>query len=437
MPTPPIWHPFTQHGLGPVFPRIERAEGAVLFTEDGREIVDAIASWWVTLHGHGHPRIAQAIARQAQRLEQVIFAQFTHGPAEDLAQGLLARAPQGLETVFFSDNGSTAVEVALKMAIGHWARERRGRGRPLFAALEHAYHGDTFGAMAVGERGVFTQEYAPLLFDVARLPFPHPGREQETLKAWEDLLAQQGERVAALIVEPLVLGAGGMLTYPPHVLARLAATARCHGVPWIADEVMTGFGRTGSFFAVDQLKGLEPAGDSAGHTRLSPDLLCLSKGITGGFLPLGATLASGAVFQAFQSPQREHMFFHGHSYTANPIACAAALASLEVFSQEPVMERIQAIGQWHDEKLAALAGHPRVAAVRRVGVIAAVEFQAADGGYLHEMAPALSAFSLSRGVLLRPLGNVVYILPPYGISHEQLNKAHDLIAESLELPAPR
>ena len=412
----PIWHPFTQHALAPDSIAIARAEGARLYTADGREILDAISSWWVTTHGHGHPHIARAIAEQAGRLEQVIFAGFTHEPAEIFARKLTGIAPRGLQHVFFSDSGSTAVEVALKMAVGAW--HNRGRPRRKILALEHAYHGDMFGAMAVGHRGVFNAAYEPLLFDVVRLPFPAPGQEQRTVDALAKLLREEPDGFAALIVEPLVLGAGGMLMYPPSVLAELAALCRKRDVFLIADEVMTGFGRTGTMFACEQ-------------AGVAPDLMCLSKGVTGGFLPMGVTLAKREIYAAFYAKDRAKTFFHSSSYTGNAIACAAAVANLEIFAQEPVMERTVRIARQHQQRLVRLKDHPAVASVRQTGTIAAIELGAPDSGYLAGLGPKLQRFYLENDILLRPLGNVVYVLPPYCIDERDLDRIYDVIEASL------
>lgn len=414
----PVWHPFTQHGAGDPQIMVARGDGAHLITPDGRRIIDGIASWWVNLHGHAHPRIAASIAAQAQVLEQVIFAGFTHEPAEMLARTLIARAPAGLSRAFFSDSGSTAVEVAIKIAVG--AFQNRGERRTRIVALEDAYHGDTFGAMAVGHRSVFSAAYEPMLFTVDHLPFPAPGREQATLDAYARLLASPvGAEIAALIVEPLVLGAGGMRMYSAETLRALADMSRRHGVLVIADEVMTGFGRTGSFFACDQ----------AGVT---PDLMCLSKGLTGGFLPMGLTLASDDLFYAFYSDDRGRMFFHSTSFTGNPLACAAALASLAIWEDEPVMARIEAIAAHHARRLPEFADRPHVAEVRRLGTIAAIELQAPDAGYLASAGPWLYRFFLDHDVLLRPLGHVVYILPPYCITAEDLDRIYDVIHAALD-----
>ena len=414
----PIWHPFTQHAVAPPAILIERGEGARLITPDGRRIIDAIASWWVTLHGHGHPRIAAAIAAQAATLEQVIFAGFTHAPAETLARRLLERAPAGLAVTFFSDSGSTAVEVAVKMAVGFW--HHRGERRTRIVALEDGYHGDTFGAMACGARGLFTEPYWPMLFQVERLPFPRAGHEEATIEAFAALLQRDAGSIAALILEPLVLGAGGMRMYRPWVLGALADLCRRHGVLLIADEVMTGFGRTGTFFACEQ-------------AGVAPDLMCLSKGLTGGFLPMGVTLATKAIYDAFYATDRAKMFFHSSSYTGNPIACAAALASLDIWDDEPVSARIEAIAGQHQQRLEGLCSRAEVVETRHTGTIAAIELLVPAAGYLAELGPRLYRFFLERDVLLRPLGNVVYVLPPYCITRDELDAVYDAITEALTL----
>lgn len=413
-----IWHPFTQHGSAPAEISVARAEGARLITDTGRTIIDAISSWWVITHGHGHPRIVRAIREQAQKLEQVIFAGFTHGPAERLAQKLLARAPSSLKHAFFSDSGSTAVEVAVKMAVGAW--HNRGKPRHRIIAMEHAYHGDMFGAMSVGHRGVFNAAWDAMLFEVSFIPFPESGTGQRTLDALESLLRRDADRFAAAIFEPLVLGAGGMKMYPPAVLERIAQICRHYGVWLILDEVMTGFGRTGSLFACEQAK-------------VAPDLMCLSKGLTGGFLPMGVTLASAEIYDAFYSDDRARTFFHSSSYTGNAIACAAAVANLEIWDSEPVMAGITSIARQHATALEKLARRRQVAGVRQTGTIAAVELKAGDSGYLAQLGPKLNAFYLERDVLLRPLGNVIYVLPPYCTSAAELDRVYGVIDESLAL----
>ena len=383
------------------------ARGAWLTLEDGRRILDGISSWWVTTHGHNLPSIMEAIRTQTEKLDQVIFAGFTHRPAEQLAEALLAVAPPGLSHVFYSDSGSTAVEVALKMALGFW--HNRGEQRTRIIALEHAYHGDTIGTMAAGARGVFNAAYEPLLFDVARLPFPSDA--QVTLVALEQL----APGAAALIVEPLLLGAGGMLMYGPDVLQAMKRICERHGVLFIADEVLTGFGRTGTLFACEQ-------------AGIAPDLLCLAKGLTGGSLPLAATLATPEIFQAHYSTDRRRTFFHSSSYTANPIACAAANQNMTLWRNGKVRERIAGLGEMQEERLAPFRADPRFENVRRTGTVAALDLKVADPGYLAEQGPRLAAHFLEQGVLLRPLGNTIYVLPPYCISGAELDMIYAAIA---------
>ncbi|MGZ5918933.1 MAG: adenosylmethionine--8-amino-7-oxononanoate transaminase [Hyphomicrobium sp.] len=406
----PVWHPFTQHALQPSAVEIVAAEGAWLTTRDGRLILDAISSWWVTTHGHRHPHIVAAIKAEAERLDQVIFAGFTHAPAERLARGLVAIAPPGLEHVFYSDSGSTSVEVALKMALGYW--HNVGESRQRILALEHGYHGDTIGGMSVGARGVFNAPYAPLLFEVTRLPFPAAGREQEMLDALEAACREGG--VAALIVEPLILGAGGMRIYSSAALADMKRVCERHGVLFIADEVMTGWGRTGTLFACEQ-------------AGISPDILCVAKGITGGSLPLAATLCTPRIFEAHLSSDRTKTFFHSSSYTANPLACAAAVANLEVWAREPAVDRVAALAAGQAQRLAAFADDGRFKNVRRLGTIAALDLDVRDAGYLADIGPRLYQFFLERGVLLRPLGNTIYVMPPYCIADIELDLVYDAI----------
>ena len=413
--TSPVWHPFTQHGLNEPIPRVVRAEGAALFTEDGRRVIDAISSWWVTTHGHGHPRIMAAIAEQAQRLDQIIFAGWTHEPAETLAQSLVDLMPPALAHVFFSDSGSTSVEVALKMALGFWANT--GSPRNGIVVMADSYHGDTIGGMSVGARGVFNRPYAPLLFDVDTLPFPEPGAEQATLDALTRL-ARSPTPPAAFIVEPLVLGAGGMKFYPPWVLAEMRAICARADILFIADEVMTGWGRTGTLLACEQ-------------AGVVPDILCLSKGLTGGAMPLAVTMATPAIFAAHRSTDRARMFFHSSSYTANPIACAAANANLGVWRDEPVQARIDTLAQRQARHLDALRDRPAITGIRQLGTIAALDFAGKGMGYLSDLAPRLLAFFGARDVLLRPLGDTVYVMPPYCITADDLAAVYAAIDEAV------
>ena len=414
----PIWHPFTQHAVQPDATLIASGEGAWLTTADGRRIFDAISSWWVVTHGHRHPHIIQAIKDQADRLDQVIFAGFTHEPAEKLARRLVAMTPPQLEYVFFSDSGSTAVEVALKMALGFW--RHRGEKRTGILALEGAYHGDTIGGMSVGERGVFNAPYDPLLFDVERLPFPSAGREETTLQALGASCRRGG--VAALIVEPLILGAGGMLIYAPEVLTEMKRVCETHGVLFIADEVMTGWGRTGTLFACEQ-------------ARVTPDIACYSKGLTGGSLPLAVTLCRADIFDAHYSTDRSRTFFHSSSYTANPIACAAALANLEIWDKEPVLERVAAIARLHSLGLDRFRDDRRFTNVRQIGSIAALDLASGETGYLAAIGPRLYRNFLSRNLLVRPLGNTIYIMPPYCSEANELDMVYQAIADVIgEMP---
>lgn len=407
----PIWHPFTQHGLGEPIPLVERAEGAALYTQDGRRIIDAISSWWVNTHGHCHKRIMAAIAEQTQQLDQIIFAGWTHQPAQDLAHGLRQIMPDELTRVFFSDSGSTSVEVALKMALGYW--HAQAETRHTIVVMEHSYHGDTIGAMSVGERGVFNQAYAELMFDVVTVPFPHAGQEQATYDALEAACANHA---AAFIVEPLVLGAGGMMMYPPHVLAEMHRICAQHGVLFLADEVMTGWGRTGTLLACEQ-------------AGVAPDILCLSKGLTGGAIPLAATMAREPIYQAHYSTDRARMFFHSSSYTANPIACAAANANLAIWQEEPVMERITALGDMQQRALEQLGSVAGISGLRRCGTILACEL--GDGrSYMADIAPRLLAYFRDRNMLVRPLGNTVYLMPPYCITPDDHAALVRAIAEA-------
>ena len=407
----PVWHPFTQHALTQDIPLVTRGEGAWLETQNGK-LLDAISSWWVITHGHRHPRIIEAIKQQADELDQVIFAGYTHQPAEDVARGLIEIASPGLAHVFYSDSGSTAVEVALKMALGFW--KNIGRPRTKILALEHAYHGDTVGTMSAGARGVFNAAYDPLLFDVQRIPFPQ-GRGCDTLAA----LDHAAKDAAALIVEPLILGAGGMLTYDADLLRKMHALCKRHGALFIADEVMTGFGRTGTLFACEQ-------------AQITPDILCLAKGLTGGSLPLAATLCTPEIFAAHYSPDRSKTFFHSSSFTASPIACAAARANLDIWRDEPVRTRIAALAAAQGQRLESFRGDRRFAAVRQLGTIAALDLKVPDPGYLAGLGPQLTAFFQARGLLLRPLGNTIYVMPPYCTTPAELDLVYDAIRAAAE-----
>lgn len=408
-----IWHPFTQMQTAPLPIPIVRAEGSVLYAEDGRQYLDMISSWWVNLHGHAHPYIAERVSEQLRTLEHVIFAGFTHEPAVTLAERLLAILPDNQTKLFYSDNGSTAVEVALKMAFQYW--HNLGKPRRKVIALHDAYHGDTFGAMAVGGRSAFTAPFVPFLFDVEYLAAPVPGQEETVLAQAETLFT---EDVAAFIVEPLVQGAGGMVMYEPAVLDKLFTLARRQGILLIADEVMTGFGRTGKLFASQYL--------SEQPNATQPDLMCLSKGITGGTMALGATTCTEAIYNAFLSDDKLKTLFHGHSFTANPLACAAALASLDLLLSDETQTNIRRIAAQHQAFTDRLRAFPTVMNIRQRGTILAFDLQTAEGSrsYFNNIRDHAYQFLLDRGVLMRPLGNVLYFLPPYCTTNEQLEYAY-------------
>ncbi|MSR83040.1 MAG: adenosylmethionine--8-amino-7-oxononanoate transaminase [Candidatus Latescibacteria bacterium] len=416
----PIWMPYTQMKDAPAPLMVRSGRGAMLELEDGRQLLDCISSWWVTLHGHAQPEIAAAIAAQAGQLEQVIAAGFTHQPAEKLACRLTVRLPF-LPRVFYSDNGSTAVEVALKMAFQYWRNQGAG-GRRRFLSLEGAYHGDTLGAMSLSGRSFFTAPFAELLLPVDFVPFPQTWlgdegveeREAQALEYLKRLLDRSGEEYAAMILEPLVQGAAGMRMCRPSFLRAAGELLRRYGVLVIYDEVLTGFGRTGEFFACQK-------------AGTQPDILCLAKGLSGGFLPLAATLCREEVYQAFCSDDPRHTLYHGHSYTANPLGCAAALASLELLEKQP--HRFAEMEGWHLEELGRLAGHPHLSRLRVCGTIAALEVK---GGYLHELGPRLRQRFLERGFLLRPLGGVIYLVPPYCLERAQLEAVYRGIAEVVD-----
>src|SRR5215813_4494844 len=423
-----IWHPFTNSAVDPAPIAIERAEGVWLYTKDGRKIIDAISSWWVNLHGHANPRIAAAIAAQARKMEHVILAGFTHGPAEKLVEGLRKWISPALTHLFFSDDGSTAVEVALKIAVQHFSNSGRPAKKEI-VALEHGYHGDTAGAMSVSDDSPFTDAFRSMRFPVHRVPSPYTYRRpagrapeeflEDCIRQLAGLLEEKSESVACLILEPLVQAAGGMIVYPAEYLQKARELCTKHDVLLIADEVLTGFGRTGKMFACDLAGAV-------------PDLMCLSKGITGGFLPMGVTLCTDRVELAFRSENRMHTFYHGHSYTGNALTCAAANANLQIFDEEPVFERIAAIARINSERLQEFERFSVVGETRQIGTIGAVELRAEDAGYLSAMRPKLYQFFLQRGVLLRPLGSVIYVLPPYVISGDELHQVYDVIEEAVE-----
>jgi adenosylmethionine-8-amino-7-oxononanoate aminotransferase len=407
---------------------VVRAQGVYLYTEDGQRILDGISSWWVNIHGHSHPKLNEALAAQAREMEHVVFAGCTHRPAVELAERLLEVLPTGLTRIFYSDDGSTAVEVALKLALQYWRNLGRAR-RTKFVTLHHAYHGDTVGAMSAGEESVFTLAFAPMMFPVARAHAPYCyrcplGLERQTcridcLDDLEKRLAAGGETVAAVLIEPMLQGAGGMIMWPAEFLAGVRRLCDRYDTLLIADEVLTGFGRTGRMFACE-------------HADVRPDLVCLSKGLTAGYLPLGATAATEAVYEAFLSQDRGKTFFHGHSYTANPLACAVGLASLDLFREDGVLARVQALERHFRASLEPLRRLPWVGDVRVIGGVAAIELASAEAGYLASAGPRLYQEFLTRGLLLRPLGNVVYFMPPYVITETEAEWALEQIGGVIE-----
>ncbi|CAG5082493.1 adenosylmethionine--8-amino-7-oxononanoate transaminase [Parvicella tangerina] len=400
-----IWHPFNQMKGADIMP-ITRAEGVYLYDESGKAYIDAFSSWWVNIHGHSHPYIAEAIARQAKKMEHVAFGGFTHEPAIDFSERLLNLLPNKFSKVFFSDNGSTSTEVALKMTMQY--HYNKNQEKPVFVALENGYHGDTFGSMCVTARGGFNEPFEQYMFDVSYIPAPTLNNEEEVLSKVKELC--KSGRVAGFIFEPLVQGAGGMLMHDASALSKVIQLFQNHGALCIADEVMTGMGRTGKMFAIE-------------HLDIAPDIICISKGITGGFLPLGLTVVSSEVYDAFYSDEARHTFLHGHSYTGNTIVCASAVANLQLFEQENTLQKIKDLEQRLIEFKQPFMDHPKVRDARQLGCIVAIELEAeGETSYFNTKGKDAYAFLLERGVVMRPLGNVMVLIPPYCISQKDLDK---------------
>jgi adenosylmethionine-8-amino-7-oxononanoate aminotransferase len=410
-----IWHPYTQmkNAQNPI--PIKRGEGVYLFDEDDHKYIDAVSSWWVNIHGHAHPHIAQKVAKQLTELEHVIFAGFTHEPAVQLAERLLPLLPGKQEKVFYTDNGSTAVEVALKMCLQYWSNNGKSNKKKVLA-FKDAYHGDTFGAMSVSGRSIFTNPFNELLFDVEFIDLPNAGNI-ENLKSQISNLKSQ---LCCFIFEPLILGAGGMLMYEAKYLDELLSACKANDVLSIADEVMTGFGRTGTYFACEQLSN-------------NPDIFCLSKGLTGGTMPLGVTTCNQKIFEAFLSDDKLKTLYHGHSFTANPVACAASLASLDILLAPATLANIKRIEKQHQEFFKQIENHPKVKTLRQTGTIIAIEWQTGDDtSYLNGLRDRLYNYFLGKGIILRPLGNIIYILPPYVISNNDLTYIYNSIQQALD-----
>ena len=400
-----IWHPYTQHKIAAIPLPVVKGEGIYLVDEKGNKYIDAISSWWTNIHGHAHPYIAQKIYEQAQQLEHVIFAGCTHEPAVQLGERLLPLLPGNFSKAFYSDNGSTAVEVALKMAIQYQGNKEQGT-RNKILALRHSYHGDTFGAMSVSERSVFVKAFEDYLFEVI---FIDAEEKLSTINAQCSLLNLK--EVAALIYEPLLQGAGGMNVYKAEKLDGLLKLCKQNNIICIADEVMTGFYRTGKMFASE-------------YAEEKPDIICLSKGLTGGSLPLAITACSQKIFDAFLSDDMHKTFFHGHSYTANPIACAAALASLDLLQKKECIENIEFISTSNRQFVKQIQQNEKVLHPRSIGTVLAFELNADENEYLNKVKEKIIELSLQEGILLRPLGNTVYTMPPYCITAEQLKKVY-------------
>jgi adenosylmethionine-8-amino-7-oxononanoate aminotransferase len=411
-----LWHPFTQHQGAAAPLLVTHAKGSRLYLSDGRSLIDGISSWWVNLHGHCHPHLAAAVTSQMQKLDHVLFAEITHEEAINFTQALLPLVPRGLSRVFFSDNGSTAVEVALKMAVQYWYN--RGTPKRKFIAFNGGYHGDTFGAMAASARSPFTAAFTPLFFEVYFIDPPCGEAGTKDALAQLARLLEQHDDIAAFIYEPLVQGAAGMVMHDAAGLNQLLAYATAAGLLCIADEVMTGFGRTGGLFASEAM-------------ATAPDILCLGKGITGGVVPLSVTLAREEIFAAFLGERKEKAFLHGHSYTANSIGCRLGLASLELLLQESCSVARREIEASHRRFKAELANSPEAGCFREVrvqGTILACELASSETtGYFNSLRDTMAAYFISEGVLLRPLGNVVYVLPPYCVSAEELDTAYRAI----------
>jgi adenosylmethionine-8-amino-7-oxononanoate aminotransferase len=410
------WHPYTQmQTAGPPL-AIVKGEGIWLTAEDGTQYLDAISSWWVNLHGHNHPYLMDAIRKQTQLLDHVIFSGFTHAPAVELSEALLTILPSSHEKIFYSDNGSTAVEVGLKMAIQYHVN--RGANKHTIIALKDGYHGDTFGAMSAGGRGIFSTPFENHLFQVEYIDVPIIGKEDESLRQLNKIIKHHD--VAGFIFEPLLQGAAGMIMYSPQILSEMIHLCNENDILTIADEVSTGFGRTGKYFAAD-------------HLSHKPDIICMSKGITGGVMALGATSATAQVYNAFLSDDKSKMFLHGHSYTGNPLACVVAKASLDLLQEDDTWTAIKRISTQHHQFVSNVMNHPHVEDARALGVVLAVSIKSgSEKSYFNYLRDRLYNFFIHRKILLRPLGNVIYIMPPYCITDEELNMVYTAISDLLD-----
>lgn len=410
------WHPYTQHQTAAHHPAIVKGKDALLWDENGKEYIDAIASWWVNPFGHSNQFVADAIYKQLTTLEHVLFGGFTHDKVVALAEKLVQILPSNQKKFFYSDNGSTAVEVAIKASFQFYYN--KGVKKDTIIAFEDAFHGDTFGAMAVSGISLFTDAFKDSLLKVVRIPVPVKGKEQESKDALQKAIADHN--IAAFIFEPLVLGAAGMVMYEPEILDELIKICKTNAVLTIADEVMTGFGKTGKIFACNYLKE-------------QPDMMCLSKALTAGSIPMAITSFTDEIFNGFKSDSVNHALFHGHTFTANPTGCAAALASLELLEQEQTWNNINRIHQAHLAFQNKINKHSKVATTRVLGVIYALEITTSEEtSYYGSIRNKLYNFFIENGIILRPVGNIVYILPPYVITNEQLQKVYETIERVLD-----
>ncbi|MCP2026205.1 adenosylmethionine-8-amino-7-oxononanoate aminotransferase [Flavobacterium sp. HSC-32F16] len=412
-----LWHPYTQHKTAQRPIAITKAEGVLLWDEDGKEYIDAIASWWVNPFGHSNKYIADAIYKQLTTLEHVLFGGFTHEPAVKIAEKLIEILPKNQQKIFFSDNGSTAVEVAIKVALQYFFN--KNEKRTTIIAFENAFHGDTFAAMAASGISFYTQAFQGMFIDVVRIPVPIEGKEQTSFEALENTI--KNNNCAGFIFEPLVQGAAGMVMYKPESLAKLIQICKENKVLTIADEVMTGFGKTGKTFAMD-------------YVLEEPDMICLSKALTGGTIPMAITTFTQDIFDAFYDDDINKALFHGHTFTANPTGCAAALASIDLLLTDEMQRNIERINKNHLEFQRKVEKHPKVLTARVLGVIFAVEIKSdSSESYYGSMRTKLYNFFIDKGVVLRPVGNIVYILPPYIMTDEQLQKVYNTIEEAIEM----
>lgn len=413
-----IWHPFTQMQTAPPSIPINRGEGVYLYSADGKTYIDAISSWWVNLHGHAHPYIAENIKAQLDLLEHVIFADFTHSPAIELASRLLKLLPGNQCKIFYTDNGATAVEAALKMALQYWYNKNPETKKTKVVCFKNSYHGDTFGAMSAAGKNPFHKAFWKHLFDVESIVPPTVGNEQESLNQLSAILNKN--ETACFIFEPLILGVGGMIIYPPAGLDALLKLCHERNVLTIADEVMTGFGRVGPLFACELINE-------------QPDIICLSKGLSGGFLPLGATSCKQHIYEAFLSDSTQHALLHGHSYTGNPLACVSSLASLDLLEKEECSLQRKMIANSHKAFCAKWKSHPKLKRCEHIGTILVLEYSTGeDTSYFQSIGKKLYRYFLEQGILLRPFGNVLHVMPPYCIQEEELQLVHQILINTLE-----